>query len=56
MEEWWQDSLRISGLVMESDSSLVPQTNDLHDQMTVRKERLSFLIHFINDNEVLSKV
>ena len=51
-----QGAIQISQSVLESDSLLILRNNDLHAQMTTRKERLSFLIHFINDNGVLGKV
>lgn len=38
------------------DLSVVRPNHDLHAQLTHRKERLSFLIKFINDNGVLTKV
>lgn len=38
------------------DLSVVRPNHDLQAQLTHRKERLSFLIKFINDNGVLTKV
>lgn len=38
------------------DRDVVRTHHDLHAQMTGRKERLSFLIKFINDNSALNKV
>lgn len=38
------------------DTRVVRPNHDLQAQMTSRKERLSFLIKFINDNAVISKV
>ncbi|THH33962.1 hypothetical protein EUX98_g282 [Antrodiella citrinella] len=46
----------LSTQVMQSDPSIVRSNLDLHSQMSVRKERLSFLIKFINDNAVLTKM
>jgi len=46
----------LSTQVMQSDPSIVRSSLDLHAQMSVRKERLSFLIKFINDNAVLTKM
>ena len=37
------------------DLSVVRPNHDLQAQLTHRKERLSFLIKFINDNGVLTK-
>lgn len=39
-----------------ADLSVVKPNHDLQAQLTHRKERLSFLIKFINDNGVLTKV
>lgn len=47
---------QLSKAVMESDLSIVRPNTDLTVQMQGRKERLSFLIGFINDNGVLTKV
>lgn len=38
------------------DPEVVRNNPDLSAQLTSRKERLSWLIHFINDNAVLGKV
>ncbi|TCD68905.1 hypothetical protein EIP91_009455 [Steccherinum ochraceum] len=46
---------QLSKQVMESDSTIIRSSHDLNAQMTTRKERLSFLIKFINDNAVLTK-
>lgn len=40
----------------ELDSQLVRQSPDMTNQLTGRKERLSWLIGFINENAVLYKV
>ena len=42
--------------VFNLDREVVRTHHDLHAQMTGRKERLSFLIKFINDNSALNKV
>lgn len=47
---------QLSFAIMESDVNVVRPNHDLHAQLTHRKERLSFLIKFINDNGVLTKV
>jgi hypothetical protein len=41
---------------MFKDPALVKKDHDLSAQMTARKEKLSWLIGFINDNGVLVKV
>ncbi len=41
---------------MSKDSALVKKDHDLSAQMTARKEKLSWLIGFVNDNGVLVKV
>ncbi|KAH8107113.1 Non-repetitive/WGA-negative nucleoporin C-terminal-domain-containing protein [Cristinia sonorae] len=46
----------LSTQVLQSDPSIIRSSHDLHAQMTTRKERLSFLIKFINDNAVLTKM
>ena len=38
------------------DTNVVRPNHDLTAQLTHRRERLSFLIKFINDNGVLTKV
>ncbi len=43
-------------LISRSEIQVVRPNHDLQAQMTSRKERLSFLIKFINDNAVISKV
>lgn len=40
----------------KQDPELVRPNHDLQVQLTIRKERLSFLIKFINDNAALTKV
>ncbi|KAI0807541.1 hypothetical protein C8Q74DRAFT_1213431 [Fomes fomentarius] len=47
---------QLSEAVLESDSEVVKAHHDLHAQMSGRKDRLSFLIKFINDNSVLTKM
>ncbi len=47
---------QLSLAIMESDGAIVRPNHDLQTQLTGRKERLSFLIKFINDNGVLTKV
>ncbi|THG99186.1 hypothetical protein EW026_g3129 [Hermanssonia centrifuga] len=46
---------QLSQAIMESEVGVVRPNHDLHSQMNSRKERLSFLIKFINDNGVLTK-
>ena len=46
----------ILNLHFASDNRVVRPNHDLQAQMAHRKERLSFLIKFINDNAVISKV
>jgi hypothetical protein len=38
------------------DSTVIRSNNDLTVQLNSRKEKISFLIKFINENGVLSKV
>ncbi|EJF65900.1 hypothetical protein DICSQDRAFT_49916 [Dichomitus squalens LYAD-421 SS1] len=47
---------QLSEAVLESDPEVVRVHHDLNSQMTGRKERLSFLIKFINDNSALTKM
>ncbi|KAI0636924.1 Non-repetitive/WGA-negative nucleoporin C-terminal-domain-containing protein [Trametes polyzona] len=47
---------QLSEAILESDTEVVRAHHDLHAQMTGRKERLSFLIKFINDNSALTKM
>ncbi|EMD38365.1 hypothetical protein CERSUDRAFT_113529 [Gelatoporia subvermispora B] len=47
---------QLSGAVLESDPEIVRPNHDLHAQLTTRKDRLSFLVGFINDNAVLTKM
>ncbi|KAI0374941.1 hypothetical protein BV20DRAFT_934524 [Pilatotrama ljubarskyi] len=47
---------QLSAAILESDTEVVRAHHDLHAQMTGRKERLSFLIKFINDNSALTKM
>ncbi|RPD66182.1 hypothetical protein L227DRAFT_539315 [Lentinus tigrinus ALCF2SS1-6] len=46
----------LSEAVLESDPEVVRAHHDLSSQMSGRKDRLSFLIKFINDNSVLTKM
>ncbi|KAF8921233.1 hypothetical protein CPB85DRAFT_1428242 [Mucidula mucida] len=55
-ESLMQGAEQLSKSILESDPLLVLRNNDLHSQMTTRKDRLSFLIQFINDNAVLGKI
>ncbi|KAI0831351.1 hypothetical protein BC628DRAFT_1311430 [Trametes gibbosa] len=47
---------QLSDAILESDTEVVRAHHDLHTQMTGRKDRLSFLIKFINDNSALTKM
>ncbi|KAF7967089.1 hypothetical protein HWV62_35891 [Athelia sp. TMB] len=47
---------QLSQAVLESDSEVVRPNHDLGAQLSGRKDRLSWLIRFINDNAVLGKV
>ncbi|KAI0670336.1 Non-repetitive/WGA-negative nucleoporin C-terminal-domain-containing protein [Trametes maxima] len=47
---------QLSEAILESDTEVVRAHHDLHAQMTGRKDRLSFLIKFINDNSALAKM
>ncbi|KAG7451103.1 uncharacterized protein BT62DRAFT_882814 [Guyanagaster necrorhizus] len=47
---------QLSQAILQSDPVLVQRNHDLSAHLTSRKERLSFLIHFINDNSVLGKI
>ncbi|PFH54313.1 hypothetical protein AMATHDRAFT_72820 [Amanita thiersii Skay4041] len=47
---------QLSQAILQSDPSLVKKDHDLSSQMTARKEKLSWLIGFINDNAVLVKM
>ncbi|KAI0362165.1 hypothetical protein OH77DRAFT_1515456 [Trametes cingulata] len=47
---------QLSAAILESDVEVVRAHHDLHAQMTGRKDRLSFLIKFINDNSALTKM
>ncbi|KAF9227508.1 hypothetical protein BS17DRAFT_746046 [Gyrodon lividus] len=46
----------ISAAVVASDAEIVRPNHDLTCQLTARKERLSWLIRFINDNGALGKM
>ncbi|KAH9856929.1 Non-repetitive/WGA-negative nucleoporin C-terminal-domain-containing protein [Lenzites betulinus] len=47
---------QLSDAILESDTEVVRAHHDLHTQMSGRKDRLSFLIKFINDNSALTKM
>ena len=47
---------QLSQAIMESDAAIVRPNHDLSTQLEGRKQRLSFLIGFINDNAVLTRV
>ncbi|KAI0094031.1 Non-repetitive/WGA-negative nucleoporin C-terminal-domain-containing protein [Irpex rosettiformis] len=47
---------QLSEAIMESDTEVVKPNHDLSAQIAHRRERLSFLIKFINDNGVLTKM
>ncbi|KZT70169.1 hypothetical protein DAEQUDRAFT_709105 [Daedalea quercina L-15889] len=47
---------QLSQAVLESDFEIVRPHHDLQTQMINRKERLQFLIRFINENGVLTKM
>ncbi|KAI0797979.1 hypothetical protein C8Q75DRAFT_801881 [Abortiporus biennis] len=49
-------ALQLSQSIMESDTHVIRANSDVQVQMTSRKDRLSFLIKFINDNGVLVKM
>nr|GAT53189.1 methyltransferase type 11 [Mycena chlorophos] len=55
-ESLMQGAEQLSAEVMRSDPGVVRNNPDLGAQLTTRKERLSWLIHFINDNAVLGKM
>ncbi|KAJ7219294.1 hypothetical protein GGX14DRAFT_591296, partial [Mycena pura] len=55
-ESLMQGAEQLSKAVLHSDSEVVRNNPDLSAQLTSRKERLSWLIHFINDNAVLVKM
>ncbi|KAK7014839.1 methyltransferase type 11 [Favolaschia claudopus] len=55
-ESLMQGAEQLSKAVLQSDPELVRSNPDLSAQLTNRKERLSWLIHFINDNAVLGKM
>ncbi|KAI0065375.1 hypothetical protein BV25DRAFT_1880143 [Artomyces pyxidatus] len=46
----------LSRAILESDHEIVRPNDDLTSQITGRKERISFLIKFINENGVLGKI
>ncbi|KAJ6596941.1 hypothetical protein DFH09DRAFT_1403501 [Mycena vulgaris] len=49
-ESLMQGAEQLSKAVLQSDPEVVRSNPDLSAQLTSRKERLSWLIHFINDN------
>ncbi|KAJ7685205.1 hypothetical protein DFH06DRAFT_34186 [Mycena polygramma] len=55
-ESLMQGAEQLSKAVLQSDPEVVRSNPDLSAQLTGRKERLSWLIHFINDNAVLGKM
>ncbi|TFK76396.1 hypothetical protein BDN72DRAFT_755585 [Pluteus cervinus] len=55
-ESLMQGAEKISHAVLESDPELIRKDHDLTAQLNSRKERLSWLIRFINDNGVLVKM
>ncbi|KAJ7905514.1 Non-repetitive/WGA-negative nucleoporin C-terminal-domain-containing protein [Mycena olivaceomarginata] len=55
-ESLMQGAEQLSKAVLQSDPEVVRSNPDLSAQLTSRKERLSWLIHFINDNAVLGKM
>lgn len=46
----------LSRAVLESDPEIIRPNHDLTSQLTSRKDRLSWLIRFINDNAALAKM
>ncbi|KAF9564613.1 hypothetical protein CPC08DRAFT_684782 [Agrocybe pediades] len=55
-EPLMQAAQQLSDEVMRSDPEVVRQSHDMHTQIAGRKDRLSWLINFINENDVLSKI
>ncbi|GLB34911.1 putative non-repetitive/WGA-negative nucleoporin C-terminal [Lyophyllum shimeji] len=55
-ESLMQGAEQLSQAVLESDPEVVQKNHDLTAQLTERKERLSWLIRFINDNAALVKM
>lgn len=47
---------RLSSAILESDTAVIRPNNDLTVQITSRKEKISFLIKFINENGVIGKM
>ncbi|KAN0123739.1 Non-repetitive/WGA-negative nucleoporin C-terminal domain containing protein [Russula decolorans] len=47
---------RLSSSILESDTAVIRPNNDLTVQITNRKEKISFLIKFINENGVIGKM
>ncbi|KAH7921734.1 hypothetical protein BV22DRAFT_1095926 [Leucogyrophana mollusca] len=47
---------QLSRAVLESDPEIVRPNHDLTSQLTGRKDRLSWLVRFINDNAALGKM
>ncbi|KAI0306443.1 Non-repetitive/WGA-negative nucleoporin C-terminal-domain-containing protein [Multifurca ochricompacta] len=46
----------LSSAILESDTTIIRPNNDLTVQLNSRKEKISFLIKFINENGVLGKM
>ncbi|KAF8478553.1 Non-repetitive/WGA-negative nucleoporin C-terminal-domain-containing protein [Russula ochroleuca] len=46
----------LSSAILESDPAVIRPNNDLTVQLTSRKEKISFLIKFINENGVIGKM
>ncbi|XP_006458086.1 hypothetical protein AGABI2DRAFT_216285 [Agaricus bisporus var. bisporus H97] len=55
-ERLMQGAEQLSDAVLRSDPDVVRKNHDLTSQLISRKERLSWLIQFINDNAVLGKM
>ncbi|KAF8654069.1 hypothetical protein AX16_003602 [Volvariella volvacea WC 439] len=51
-----QGAEQMSQAILESDPELVRRDHDMSSQLTTRKDRLSWLIRFINDNAALGKM
>lgn len=55
-ESWFPRHTLFGVQLAPSDAEIVRPNHDLTYQLTARKERLSWLIRFINDNGALGKV
>lgn len=55
-ESLMQAAEQLSAAVLRSASEVVRKNHDLTSQLNSRKERLSWLIRFVNDNAVLGKI